>query len=108
MKTMEIETNIVRRKSGRPRAISDELVPLVLSLYQSGLGYRSISNELRNQGIFADWSTVRRVIKNYRSQKDHQSSLHPNSDTILTRDLSEDEGNPSQTTGSGAKRWRHI
>lgn len=51
------------RKPGRPRAIPDNLIPVVISLYQSGLGYRAIARELRKQDISVDWATVRRVIK---------------------------------------------
>jgi hypothetical protein len=55
------------RKPGRPRAIDDNLIPTVISLYQSGLGYRAIARELGKQGISVDWSTVRRVIKSNRT-----------------------------------------
>jgi len=51
------------RKPGRPRAIREDLIPIVLSMYQGGLGYRAVARELRKQGISVDWSTVRRVIK---------------------------------------------
>jgi transposase-like protein len=53
----------VERKPGRPKAIPDALVPKVLSLYRHGLGYRAVARELRQEGISADWSTVRRVVK---------------------------------------------
>ena len=53
----------VARKPGRPKAISEALIPKVLSLYQQGLGYRAVARELRQKGISVDWSTVRRVVK---------------------------------------------
>ena len=53
----------MERKAGRPRVIPDQLIPKVLELYDEGLGYRKISRELGKQyGIFADWSTVRRLL----------------------------------------------
>jgi hypothetical protein len=36
---------------------------MVLTLYKGGLGYRGIARELRAEGVSADWSTVRRLIK---------------------------------------------
>jgi hypothetical protein len=87
MKAIEIERNVTQRKTGRPRAISDELVPVVMSLCKSGLGYRAIARELMKQGISVDWSTVRRVIKRWLSEKGHQNALYSNSDTILPRGL---------------------
>jgi hypothetical protein len=90
MTTIEIVANVTQRKSGRPRAISDDLVPLVLSWYKSGLGYRAIARELINQGICVDWSTVRRLIKKWLSEKDNHSGFCLSSDTILPRGLSEE------------------
>jgi hypothetical protein len=100
MKATEIEVKVTERKSGRPRAISDDLEPLVLSLYKSGLGYRAIARELLKQGLSVDWSTVRRVIKKWSSEKGHHNGLHSSSATILQRGLLEKQGNPSQTSGS--------
>lgn len=57
----------IGRKPGRPRAIPESLIPKVLSLYQSGLGYRGIARELAKEGVWADWSTVRRTIKRLTS-----------------------------------------
>jgi hypothetical protein len=85
MKT--IEANVIQRKPGRPRAISDDLVPLVLSLYKSGLGYRSIARELMKQGVYVDSSTVRRVIKEWLGEKGHHNALYSNSNTISPRGL---------------------
>jgi transposase-like protein len=53
----------VERKPGRPRAISEALIPKVLSLYHDGLGYRAVARELRQEGVSVDWSTIRRVVK---------------------------------------------
>jgi hypothetical protein len=53
----------VERRPGRPRAIPEALIPKVISLYQQGLGYRAVARELRHQGVCADWSTIRRIIK---------------------------------------------
>jgi hypothetical protein len=39
------------------------MIPEVMSMYLSGLGYRAIARELRKQSIQVNWSTVRRVIK---------------------------------------------
>lgn len=54
-----------KRKPGRPKAIPESLIPKVLSLYQEGLGYRAVARELRREGISADWSTIRRIVKTY-------------------------------------------
>lgn len=51
------------RKPGRPRAMPETLIPKVLSLYEEGLGYRAVARELRAEGISADWSTIRRIVK---------------------------------------------
>ena len=53
----------MERKAGRPRVIPDDLIPKIFELYHLGLGYRRIAREFSKQyGIFADWSTVRRVL----------------------------------------------
>ena len=57
----------VKKKPGRPRAIPESAVPDVLRLYSEGLGYRAIARELAKKGVWADWSTVRRIIKAHRS-----------------------------------------
>lgn len=85
MTTIEIKANMTKRKSGRPRAISDDLVPLVVSLYESGLGYRAITRELMKQNVSVDWSTVRRVIKKWLSEKDNHNGFCSNSNTIMPR-----------------------
>jgi len=58
-----MNTNLTRGRPGRPRAIGESVIPKVISLYRSGLGYRAIARELAKDGICADWSTVRRLIK---------------------------------------------
>ncbi len=64
----------MERKPGRPRAIRGDMVNRVLTLYESGLGYRTIARELRGLGVSADWSTVRRLIKS------HAAPLKANAD----------------------------
>ena len=51
------------RKPGRPRAISPELEPVVIELYQRGYGYRAIANILR-QDYHANphFSSVRQTL----------------------------------------------
>jgi len=58
-----MDIQVMPRNPGRPRAIPEDLISEVLSLYQSGLGYRAIARELRKQGISVHWSTVRRTVK---------------------------------------------
>ena len=62
---MEREKNFdeKRRKPGRPRAIPEDQTEYVVSLYESGLGYRAIARELEREGIVVTFSTIRRVIK---------------------------------------------
>ena len=96
----EIVNNLKRKKPGRPRAIPENWIEEVIAMYESGMGYRWISNELVNRGIYADWSTVRRVIKNYRRQKDDSNGFSTNSNTILTRPLSANQCNLSRTSES--------
>jgi len=59
---------MTKRKPGRPRAIPESLIPKVLSLYASGLGYRAVAREMAKRGVSVDWSTVRRIIKAVRSE----------------------------------------
>ena len=56
----------VIRKPGRPRAIPPALIPIIISMYESGLGYRGITRELEKRDVFVDWTTVRRAIKAFR------------------------------------------
>jgi len=77
-----------RKGAGRPRAIPEYMICTVISLYQQGLGYRTIARELMKQGICVDWSTVRRVVKKWLSEKDNHNGFCSNSTTILPRGLS--------------------
>lgn len=61
---------VVERKPGRPKAVPEALIPQVLSLYGEGLGYRAVARELRREGISADWSTIRRIVKTYTKLAD--------------------------------------
>jgi len=61
-----MNTDQIRGKPGRPRAIGESLIPKVIHWHRSGLGYRAIAQELAKQGLSVDWSTVRRVIKAHR------------------------------------------
>jgi len=88
-----------RRKPGRPRAIPASLIPVVLSMYCNGLGYRAISRELLRQGISADWSTVRRMIKeqnrgNYSKERTTDEYRH----YFNTSSGGKDEGSIGQIT----------
>jgi hypothetical protein len=100
MHPIEKETNRKPRKPGRPRAIGDDMVLMVLSLHENGFGYRAIACELERFGVFADWSTVRRLIMRWLSEKGHQNGFCSNSDTILPLGLLKEEGTSSQTSGS--------
>ena len=70
--------DLVERRPGRPRAISENLIPKVVSLYRLGLGYRAVAHELREEGISVDWSTIRRVIKDHARSQDAKTeyTLH--------------------------------
>jgi transposase-like protein len=57
------------RMAGRPKAIPQENIDDVISLYRSGLGYRAIARELERKGILVTFSTVRRVIKAAQTEK---------------------------------------
>jgi len=59
--TLNPET--AERKPGRPHAIPAALIPVILSMYDGGLGYRGITRELEKRDVFVDWTTVRRAIK---------------------------------------------
>ncbi len=77
--------DVVKRKAGRPRAIPENRIEEVIAMHKSGMGYRLISNELLDRGLYVDWSTVRRVIKKRQSEKDLDNGFCSNSDTILPR-----------------------
>ena len=63
-----MRTEAVRRKPGRPRAIPEDRIQEVVSLYEQGLGYRAIARELERRSLLVDWSTVRNVIKRWRNE----------------------------------------
>jgi hypothetical protein len=67
----------IRRKPGRPRAIPEAVIPRLLHLYDEGLGYRAVARELSKQGVYADWSTVRRLIKSHRAVDNEKMSCRP-------------------------------
>jgi hypothetical protein len=81
-----------RRGAGRPRAIPEDREEEVVAMHESGMGYRSISNELLNRGVFADWSTVRRVIKKRQNEEGRYSGSCWNFDTILPRGNQQNTG----------------
>ena len=56
-----IEATGTRR--GRPRAIPQAHFETILKLYDSGLGYRSITRQLWGLGVTTTHTTVRRLIK---------------------------------------------
>jgi hypothetical protein len=64
---MTMNTEQVKARLGRPRAIGESVIPKVISLYRKGLGYRAIARELAKEGLCVDWSTVRRVVKAHQS-----------------------------------------
>jgi len=75
--------DVVQRKPGRPRAIPENRIEEVISLHESGLGYRNITHELEKHGVFADWTTVRRVIKKWQREKSLHNGPCLDSTTIL-------------------------
>lgn len=51
------------RKPGRPRAIPEDLEPVVVELYRQGYGYRAIARILRNEyDINPHFSSVRKTL----------------------------------------------
>ncbi len=52
------------RKPGRPRAIPEEVEPVVVELYKQGYGYRAIARILRSQehGLNPHYSSVRLTL----------------------------------------------
>jgi len=61
---MVAEMPIKARKAGRPRAIPEEVEPVVVELYDRGYGYRAIARELNTPeyGINAHFSTIRKTL----------------------------------------------
>ena len=63
METVKTE-KIKDRKAGRPRAVPEELEPVVVDLYKRGQGYRAIARILNSQehGINAHFSSIRKTL----------------------------------------------
>ena len=55
---------IKHRKPGRPRAIPEDIEPVVVDLYERGYGYRAIACILNSQeyGINAHFSSIRKTL----------------------------------------------
>ena len=87
---LSMSNKMIESKPGRPRAISDDLIPVVTSFYNNGLGYRAIARELMNRGVSVDWSTVRRVIKREQGGNGYHNAPNSTSNTILPRGTSEE------------------
>jgi len=66
---------MTERKPGRPRVIPESVIPRLLRLHHEGLGYRAVARELGKQGVYADWSTVRRIIKSRRTVDNEKNDL---------------------------------
>ena len=63
---MGIDVRVLRKEPqpGRPRAIPEQLEPLVIELYRRGSGYRSIATLLgHDYAIRADFSSVKRLLR---------------------------------------------
>lgn len=69
------KTTVERRGPGRPRSIRPEHFDTILELFHSGLGYRSIANHLRAQGVSTAFSTVRRFLYGEGAYRDSPSDL---------------------------------
>ena len=52
------------RKPGRPRAIPEDIEPVVVDLYERGYGYRAIARILnsREHGTNAHFSSIRKTL----------------------------------------------
>ncbi|MCD6230323.1 MAG: hypothetical protein J7J88_00325 [Dehalococcoidia bacterium] len=66
---------MTEREPGCPRAIPEGVIPDLLRLYHEGLGYWAVARELGKQGVYADWSTVRGIIKSRRSMDDTKNDF---------------------------------
>jgi hypothetical protein len=58
------EMPVKQRKAGRPRAIPEEVEPVVTMLYDRGYGYRAIARILNSSeyGVNAHFSSVRKAL----------------------------------------------
>jgi hypothetical protein len=52
------------RKPGRPRAVPEDLEPVVIDLYKRGYGYRAIARILKSReyGLNPHFSSVRQTL----------------------------------------------
>lgn len=59
-----VKATVNPRQPGRPRAIPEELEDVVVSLYESGYGYRAIARILCSPeyGIDVHFSSVRKAL----------------------------------------------
>jgi len=58
------EMPIKLRKAGRPRAIPEDMEPVVVELYGKGYGYRAIARVLNSSdyGVNAHFSSIRKTL----------------------------------------------
>ena len=63
---MEIVTDkpLKPRKAGRPRAIPEDLEPVVIKLWECGYGYRAIARMLNTSeyGVNVHFSSIRKTL----------------------------------------------
>lgn len=61
---MVAEIPIKPRKPGRPRAIPQDLEPVVVKLWERGYGYRAIASILNTPeyGVNAHFSSIRKTL----------------------------------------------
>lgn len=64
------------RKPGRPRAIPEEIEPMVVELYRSNYGYRAIARILRGHeyALNPHYSSVRQILIRLGEVRRKQSS----------------------------------
>ena len=61
---MVVKMPVKARKAGRPRAITKDIEPVVVELYDRGYGYRAIARVLNTSeyGINAHFSSIRKTL----------------------------------------------
>ncbi|MFC1944249.1 hypothetical protein ACFLX5_01950 [Chloroflexota bacterium] len=61
---MVVKMPVKARKAGRPRAIPEEIEPVVVELYDHGYGYRAIAGILNTAeyGINVHFSSIRKTL----------------------------------------------
>jgi hypothetical protein len=59
-----VEAGVTKaRKPGRPRAIPEDIEPIIVDLYNQGYGYRAIARILRREyGLNPHYSSVRKTL----------------------------------------------